>query len=289
MEGGESLEEEVDDYVPYVPVKERMKEMVSKYGSRVQSSRSSVNVSSQDESSQESRVGEGGSSNSECQQEMYDRRAPLLDQHVILKQQAADRKVTEKEKILREEAEILESIGEKTALKAVSELARGIEYKESIRTTWRAPREVETQSVEVQEGVRREFNILVEGENIPVVCRTFSEMKLPPPIIKGMRAKGIIRPSPIQMQALPAALAGRDIIGIAYTGSGKTLVFILPIILFSLQQQLNLPFIENEGPYGLVVCPSRELAKQSFEIANYYIDCLAKVSMRGTRFFGIGD
>ena len=281
MEAAESsLEEELDDYVPYVPVKERMKEMVSKYGSRVQGSKSAT-VSSQDESSQDSRIGgEGGSGNSEGHQEMYDRRAPLLDQHAVLKKQAADRKVTEKEKILREEAEILESITEKTALKAVSELAKGIEYKEAMKTTWRAARWVVSQSVEVQDGMRREFNILVEGENIPVICRTFGEMKLPSAVIKGMKEKGIIKPSPIQMQGLPAALSGRDIIGIAYTGSGKTLVFILPIILFSLQQELNLPFIQNEGPYGLIVCPSRELAKQSFEIANYYIDCLIKVSMR---------
>jgi len=45
-------------------------------------------------------------------------------------------------------------------------------------------------------------------------------------------------------------------IGIAFTGSGKTMVFVLPIIMFCLEQEKRLPFVRNEGPYGLVICPS---------------------------------
>lgn len=55
---------------------------------------------------------------------------------------------------------------------------------------------------------------------------------------------------PFQMQGIPAALQGRDMIGIAFTGSGKSMVFILPIIMFSLEQEKKLPFMNNEGPYG---------------------------------------
>ena len=51
-------------------------------------------------------------------------------------------------------------------------------------------------------------------------------------------------------------LSGRDMIGIAFTGSGKTLVFTLPIIMFSLEQEKRLPFSRGEGPYGLIICPS---------------------------------
>jgi hypothetical protein len=46
-------------------------------------------------------------------------------------------------------------------------------------------------------------------------------------------------------------LSGRDMIGIAFTGSGKTLVFVLPLIMFCLEQETRLPFIKNEGPYGI--------------------------------------
>ncbi len=45
-------------------------------------------------------------------------------------------------------------------------------------------------------------------------------------------------------------------IGIAFTGSGKTMVFALPIIMFCLEQEKRLPFLPNEGPYGLIICPS---------------------------------
>ena len=52
------------------------------------------------------------------------------------------------------------------------------------------------------------------------------------------------------------SLSGRDMIGIAFTGSGKTLVFALPLVMFALEQEKKLPFGQGEGPYGLMVCPS---------------------------------
>jgi ATP-dependent RNA helicase DDX41 len=68
------------------------------------------------------------------------------------------------------------------------------------------------------------------------------------------------------------SLSGRDLIGIAYTGSGKTLVFVIPIIMFCLEQEKAMPFIRNEGPYGLIICPSvrifhtKKIIKYSIEI-----------------------
>ena len=67
--------------------------------------------------------------------------------------------------------------------------------------------------------------------------------------------------------------------GIAYTGSGKTLVFVLPIVMFALEQEKRLPFERNEGPYGLIVCPSRELAKQIQENVEYFAQNLHKEGM----------
>jgi ATP-dependent RNA helicase DDX41 len=45
-------------------------------------------------------------------------------------------------------------------------------------------------------------------------------------------------------------------IGVAFTGSGKTLVFTLPVVLFALEQETKLSFVEKEGPVGMILCPS---------------------------------
>lgn len=69
------------------------------------------------------------------------------------------------------------------------------------------------------------------------------------------------KPTPIQAQALPAIMGGRDVIGCAKTGSGKTLAFVLPMLRHVLDQP---PLRENEGPIGLCMAPTRELAMQIF-------------------------
>ena len=86
-----------------------------------------------------------------------------------------------------------------------------------------------------------------------------------------------------EFQGLPAVLSGRDIIGIAFTGSGKTLVFVLPLIMFCLEQETRNPFGSKEGPYGLIVCPSRELAKQTHDIVEHFITHLSREPQRFPR------
>lgn len=60
-------------------------------------------------------------------------------------------------------------------------------------------------------------------------------------VLRHLAAKKISRPTPIQMQGLPVILSGRDMIGVAFTGSGKTLVFALPMIMMSLQEEVRMP------------------------------------------------
>lgn len=67
------------------------------------------------------------------------------------------------------------------------------------------------------------------------------------------------RPSPIQSQAIPAIMSGRDVIGVAKTGSGKTIAFLLPMFRHIKDQR---PLEALEGPIGLVMTPTRELATQ---------------------------
>jgi len=94
-------------------------------------------------------------------------------------------------------------------------------------------------------------------------------MRFPPAILKALAAKNIKYPTPIQMQALPTVLCGRDCIGIAYTGSGKTMVFALPMIMFALEEELKMPLVFGEGPLGVIICPSRELAAQTHDIISH--------------------
>lgn len=95
--------------------------------------------------------------------------------------------------------------------------------------------------------LRDKLGILVEGENIPPPCLTFREMKIPECLLQAMKGKGIIKPSPIQVQGLPVALAGRDMIGIAFTGSGKTLSFVLPVVAIAWETEKRLPLTSGEG------------------------------------------
>jgi len=78
-------------------------------------------------------------------------------------------------------------------------------------------------------------------------------------IMLDIKYHGYERPTPIQCQAMPLALSGRDILGCAETGSGKTAAFSIPMIHHCLRQP---PIRRGDGPLALVMAPTRELAQQ---------------------------
>jgi galactokinase/mevalonate kinase-like predicted kinase len=82
----------------------------------------------------------------------------------------------------------------------------------------------------------------------------FSRLGLPPLVVKGVRAAGYTEPTPIQQRAIPIVLAGRDLVGAAQTGTGKTAAFLLPILARLLEG--------NRALRALVLVPTRELAAQ---------------------------
>jgi len=203
----------------------------------------------------------------------------LLEQHKELQQIAEGRKETMLEKQRREEERILQSVAENTALKGVSELAKGVEYTDPIKTSWTPPRYVMSMPKRRHERVWKKHCIDVEGIDPPPPLKSFKDMKFPKGIIEGLLKRKIESPTPIQMQGMPTVLTGRDLIGIAYTGSGKTLVYVLPLIMFCLEQEARLPFTRDEGPYGLIIVPSRELAKQIHEIIEHFAKVLKEHRM----------
>ncbi|KAK2080014.1 hypothetical protein QBZ16_002409 [Prototheca wickerhamii] len=146
---------------------------------------------------------------------------------------------TEQERLLKEEAELMRSITQKQALKTYSELAKDIQYTQVMQTGWRPPLRYRLMPESEHQRVRDRYYIICEGQHLPPPIPSFEDMKLPPAILAHLRAQGINRPTPIQMQGLPVILSGRDMIGIAFTGSGKTLAFALPLLLAALQEELR--------------------------------------------------
>jgi ATP-dependent RNA helicase DDX41 len=65
-------------------------------------------------------------------------------------------------------------------------------------------------------------------------------------------------------------------IGIAFTGSGKTLTFCLPIIMMAVEEEMKAPFVRGEGPVGVILCPSRELATQTYENVQSWTSALSR-------------
>jgi len=93
---------------------------------------------------------------------------------------------------------------------------------------------------------------------------TFEELKLSPPLLQALAQCGYSEPTPIQAQAIPALIAGRDLIGSAQTGTGKTAAFVLPALqrLATSPARARRSGNGSASPRVLILAPTRELAQQ---------------------------
>jgi len=198
----------------------------------------------------------------------------LLEQAALLKKKRENLTANERAKQQQddEEARILREASQvqTNALQAASELAKGVVYKKSLPTSWRCPKHVLKEGEQNWEITRKKWHILVEGKDCPPPLKSFRDMKFPTPILDALKERNIKRPTPIQMQGLPVALAGRDMVGIAFTGSGKTMTFSLPLVMISLEEEVRMPLMGGEGPVGIILSPSRELARQTFDVVSAF-------------------
>ncbi|KAL3018647.1 hypothetical protein AAZX31_05G039400 [Glycine max] len=111
---------------------------------------------------------------------------------------------------------------------------------------------------------RASREITVQGNDVPKPVRMFHEANFPDYCLEVIANLGFAEPTPIQAQGWPMALKGRDLIGIAETGSGKTLSYLLPALVHvNAQPRLA----HGDGPIVLVLAPTRELAVQIQEEA----------------------
>ena len=118
---------------------------------------------------------------------------------------------------------------------------------------------------------REDFSISYKG-NIPqdaLPIRNWEEAQFTEAVKKGVERAGYKKPSPIQMASIPLGMRQRDVIGVAETGSGKTAAFVLPMLMYISKQpaMAGNADIEAEGPYAVILAPTRELAQQIEEEA----------------------
>lgn len=109
---------------------------------------------------------------------------------------------------------------------------------------------------------KEDFDIATKGSSIPNPLRKWAEADLPDKILRIVEAAGYNEPTPIQRASIPIALQARDLIGVAQTGSGKTAAFVLPLLVYISRLPRLSAENKNDGPYALVLAPTRELAQQ---------------------------
>ncbi|KAG8176233.1 hypothetical protein JTE90_021337, partial [Oedothorax gibbosus] len=145
-------------------------------------------------------------------------------------------------------------------------------YREHPNVARRSPQEVEE--------YRKHFDITLKGSNIPKPIINFDEGCFPDYVMDAVQQQNYQQPTAIQAQSWPIALSGRNLVGIAQTGSGKTLSYILPAIVHINNQS---PLARGDGPIALVLAPTRELAQQIQQVA---IDFGHTTRVRNTCVFG---
>ncbi|XP_035470857.1 probable ATP-dependent RNA helicase DDX17 isoform X2 [Scophthalmus maximus] len=127
--------------------------------------------------------------------------------------------------------------------------------------------EVQRMSQYDVEEYRQKKEITVRGSGCPKPVTNFHQAHFPQYVMDVLMQQNFKEPTAIQAQGFPLALSGRDMVGIAQTGSGKTLSYLLPAIVHINHQ----PYLERgDGPICLVLAPTRELAQQVQQVASDY-------------------
>uniref|UniRef100_A0A1I7WZK7 RNA helicase n=1 Tax=Heterorhabditis bacteriophora TaxID=37862 RepID=A0A1I7WZK7_HETBA len=119
--------------------------------------------------------------------------------------------------------------------------------------------------------LRDKLGLRVGGFAPPKPVCSFAHFGFDKSLMDAIRKNEYEQPTPIQAQAIPSALIGRDVLGIAKTGSGKTAAYLWPAIVHIMDQS---DLKEGEGPIAVVVVPTRELAIQVFIL--HMLNCVWK-------------
>ncbi|KAI9779038.1 MAG: pre-mRNA processing RNA-helicase [Peltula sp. TS41687] len=135
-----------------------------------------------------------------------------------------------------------------------------MKYEPFRKSFYAEPSELAMMTEEEVADLRLELDgIKVRGVDVPKPVQKWSQCGLGVQALNVIQKLGYERPTSIQAQAIPAIMSGRDVIGVAKTGSGKTIAFLLPMFRHIKDQK---PLESLDGPVGLIMTPTRELATQ---------------------------
>jgi ATP-dependent RNA helicase DDX46/PRP5 len=135
-----------------------------------------------------------------------------------------------------------------------------VEYDSFRRNFYSEPVDMADWTEEDVASLRMELeNIKVRGVDVPKPVQKWAQCGLGVQVLDVIQTLGYEAPTSIQAQAIPAIMSGRDMIGVAKTGSGKTIAFLLPMFRHIKDQR---PLEGLDGPVGLILSPTRELATQ---------------------------
>ncbi|KAG9509702.1 ATP-dependent RNA helicase DDX42, partial [Fragariocoptes setiger] len=136
-----------------------------------------------------------------------------------------------------------------------------IQYEPFERYFYKEHNDIRMLNDDQVQGLREKLEIRVTGNAPPKPVCSFAHFNFDDVLMKLIRKSEYTQPTAIQAQAVPAALQGRNVIGIAMTGSGKTASYVWPLVVHVMGQPDLKP---GDGPIGLILVPTRELALQVF-------------------------
>ena len=142
-----------------------------------------------------------------------------------------------------------------------------IEYEPFERNFYQQHEDIAALSEDQVRDLRQALGVRVTGPDPPKPISSFAHFGFDEALMKAIRRAEYSQPTSIQAQAIPTALAGRDLIGIAKTGSGKTAAFIWPMLVHIMDQR---ELKAGDGPIALILAPTRELSLQIYNEAKKF-------------------
>lgn len=160
------------------------------------------------------------------------------------------------------------SRGSKSAIELLPSIDHSrIEYQKFQKDIYRQHPENIKLTDDIVQQYLEDLEISITGENVPRPIQRFEHAGFDFQLVREISRLGFTNPTAIQAQALPIILSGRNLIGLAKTGSGKTFAYIWPMLMHVLAQT---PQTYGDGPIGLVLAPTRELVLQIHQEAKKF-------------------